>query len=75
MTKLEMVWPHPKIPGYTVFKVIQGFEFYKDARGDQIRFPISKAQMIAKEEGLEDNIKVGIQFHYIPKPKGKKIRR
>ena len=74
LTKLQMSFKNPNVPGYTRQMTITNYNITTDASGQQVRFPVSQAQSIVVNEKLGDKEQVTIEFHFVPMPKAKKKR-
>lgn len=74
-TKMELIWPHPGVPGYRISQGYQHYEYYKDASGHHLKFELDPAKAVVSSEHLTKNTKISFRFQFVPKPPQKKKRR
>lgn len=67
-SKLEFVWPNPKIERFTSSRIYEKFKCYRDAKGHHVRFNVDQAKQIVKKHGITRTKIVSFRFQFMPKP-------
>lgn len=71
-TKLDIMFPNPKIEGFRRWVTCKSYECYKDAEGHHVKFKVAEAQEIIEKERLTRNTNLTFRFQYVPKRKRRK---
>jgi len=74
-TKMQLMWPNPKLPDYTRYHGYQHYEYFKDSLGHHLKFQLDPARAIVSSEGLTKNTKILFHFQFVPKAPQKKRQR